>query len=86
MITVLLFSDLDKIHTGIGDRLSVFFQWTTTFFAGIVVGFVYEWRLTLVMLGATPFLVASAAFLVRVSSFYKRCLAYKASARYTYMV
>ena len=85
MITVLLFSDLDKIHTGIGDRLSVFFQWTTTFFAGIVVGFVYEWRLTLVMLGATPFLVASSAFLIRVSSFHKRRFVYKASARYTYV-
>ena len=80
-----LFSDLDKIHAGIGDRLSVFFQWTTSFFAGIVVGFVYEWRLTLAMLGATPFLVASSAFLIRVSSFRKRRFVYKASARYTYV-
>ena len=58
---------MDKIHTGIGDRLSVFIQWTTSFIGGIVVGFIYEWRLTLVMLGATPFMVASATFIVRVS-------------------
>ena len=61
------FSDIDKIHTGIGDRLSVFIQWTTSFVGGVVVGFVYEWRLTLVMLGATPFMAISAAFYVRVS-------------------
>ena len=65
--SVAVFSDVDKVHTGIGDRLSVFFQWTTSFFGGIVVGFIYEWRLTLVMLGVTPFMVVSVAFLVRVS-------------------
>ena len=59
-------SDTDKIHTGIGDRLSVFIQWTTSFVGGIIVGFTYEWRLTLVMLGATPLVVISMAFLVRV--------------------
>ena len=58
---------MDKIHDGIGDRLSVFFQWTTSFFAGVVIGFIYEWRLTLVLLGATPFMIASAAYFVRVS-------------------
>ena len=68
MIRALLFSDIDKIHTGIGDRLSVFFQWTTSFFAGIVIGFIYDWRLTLVMLAVTPFLVASGALYVVVSS------------------
>jgi len=58
---------MDKIHGGIGDRLSTFIQWTTSFFGGIVVGFVYDWRLTLVMLAGTPFLVISAAILVTVS-------------------
>ena len=47
--------------------MSVFIQWTTSFVAGVIIGFIYEWRLTLVMLGATPFMVASAAFIVRVS-------------------
>ena len=58
---------MDKVHTGIGDRLSVFIQWTTSFIGGIVVGFIYEWRLTLVMLGTAPFMVISTAFLIRVS-------------------
>ncbi|XP_065884882.1 ATP-dependent translocase ABCB1-like [Dysidea avara] len=61
-----LSDDMDKIHGGIGDRLSTFIQWTSSFFGGIVVGFIYDWRLTLVMLGGTPFLVISAAFVVRM--------------------
>ena len=61
------FRDMDKIHTGIGDKLSIFIQWTTSFVAGIVVGFIYDWRLTLLMLGTTPFLILSTAFLIRVS-------------------
>ena len=65
---LLPYSDMDKVHTGIGDRLSTFIQWTTSFFGGVIVGFIYDWRLTLVMLGAAPFMVASAAFLVRVST------------------
>ena len=68
MITELLFSNIDKIHTGIGDRLSVFFQWTSSFVAGIVIGFVFDWRLTLVMLATIPFMVVSAAYFLRVSN------------------
>jgi len=39
----------------------------TGFVGGIIAGFVYDWRLTLVMLGATPFMMASIAFLDWVS-------------------
>ena len=53
-------SDLDKVQAGIGDKLSIFFQWITTFFAGLVIGFTVDYRLTLVILGITPFLVAAA--------------------------
>ena len=42
------------------------FQWTSSFVAGVVIGFIYDWRLTLVMLGTAPFLVASAAYFVKV--------------------
>ena len=58
---------MNKVHKGIGDRLSTFIQWMTGFVGGIVAGFVYDWRLTLVMLGATPFMMASIAFLDWVS-------------------
>ena len=82
MITELPSSDIDKIYSGIGDRLSVFFQWTTTFVAGIVIGFIYEWRLTLVLLGATPFMIGSAAWYVHVSHLYS--VQYKTVLYYTH--
>ncbi|XP_065886141.1 ATP-dependent translocase ABCB1-like [Dysidea avara] len=55
--------DMNKVHNGIGDRLSTFIQWMTGFVGGVIAGFVYDWRLTLVMLGTTPFTMASVAFL-----------------------
>jgi len=58
---------MNKIHKGIGDRLSTFIQWITGFVGDIVAGFVCDWRLTLVMIGATPFIIAAIAFLDWVS-------------------
>ena len=61
-------SDIDKIHDGIGDKLAILVQWVVTFFAGFIIGFVRDWRLTLFLLGAvTPFLVVSAAAFSKVS-------------------
>ena len=59
---------MNKVHNGIGDRLSTFIQWMTGFVGGVIAGFVYDWRLTLVMLGTTPFTMASVAFLNWVST------------------
>ena len=64
---LILYSDIEKIHTGIGDRLSVFIQWTTSSIGGIIVGFIYDWRLALVMIGVTFFMITSIVLLVRVS-------------------
>ena len=38
------------IYTGIGDKLGIFIQWSTTFVAGIVIAFVRHWELTLLLL------------------------------------
>ena len=50
-------SDVEKIHDGIGDKVALFVQWISTFFGGFVIGFFKDWRLTLVLVGFTPFLV-----------------------------
>lgn len=67
-VSCLLYSDLDKVQAGIGDKLSIFFQWITTFFAGLVIGFVVDFRLTLVILGITPFLAIAAFVMAKVCS------------------
>ncbi|XP_052792991.1 ATP-dependent translocase ABCB1-like isoform X1 [Mya arenaria] len=56
-------NDISKIHDGIGDKMGQFFQWFSGFIAGVVIGFVYGWKLTLVILAISPAL-AAAAFLM----------------------
>ena len=49
-------SDVNKIQEGIGDKIGTFFQWTCAFLAGVIIGFVYGWLLTLVILAVSPLL------------------------------
>ncbi len=53
--------------SGIGDKLVLFFQWISTFFAGFAIGFVRDWRLTLVLMGLVPFLALGGALMSWVS-------------------
>ena len=61
-----LCSDTEKIRAGIGDKLSIFIQWVTTFVAGFVIAFVREWRFTLLLLAFVPFLVIAGAVMSKV--------------------
>ena len=60
------FSDVDKIHDGIGDKLATLVQWIATFFAGFAVAFVRDWHLTLFMLGITPIIAVVAGIFSKV--------------------
>ncbi|XP_030350565.1 ATP-binding cassette sub-family B member 5 isoform X1 [Strigops habroptila] len=56
-----LTDDINTIHEGIGDKICIFVQFFATFVAGIIIGFIYGWKLTLVILSVSPLLAASAA-------------------------
>ncbi|TFJ95773.1 vang-like protein 2 [Platysternon megacephalum] len=56
-----LTDDINTIHEGIGDKFCIFVQFFATFLTGIVIGFVYGWKLTLVILSVSPLLLAAAA-------------------------
>ncbi|KGL80184.1 Multidrug resistance protein 1, partial [Tinamus guttatus] len=56
-----LTDDINTIHQGIGDKICIFVQFFATFLAGIIIGFVHGWKLTLVILSISPLLAASAA-------------------------
>eukprot|EP00117_Sycon_ciliatum_P005125 scpid61972/ scgid9202/ Multidrug resistance protein 1A; ATP-binding cassette sub-family B member 1A; MDR1A; Multidrug resistance protein 3; P-glycoprotein 3 len=61
--------DLVKVYGGIGDKNGLFFQWIATHVAGLIIGFVKGWKLTLVVLfGGGPFLVASGIFVSKLVS------------------
>nr|XP_009679076.1 PREDICTED: ATP-binding cassette sub-family B member 5 isoform X2 [Struthio camelus australis] len=56
-----LTDDINTIHDGIGDKICIFVQFFATFLAGIIIGFIHGWKLTLVILSVSPLLAASAA-------------------------
>ena len=56
-----MYSDIDKVQEGIGDKLAQFLQAFATFLAGFAIAFSQDWRLTLFILGFTPFLAIAAS-------------------------
>ncbi|KAL8165277.1 UNVERIFIED_CONTAM: Multidrug resistance protein 1 [Gekko kuhli] len=57
----ILVRDINTIQEGIGDKISLIVQFSSTFVAGIIIGFVHGWKLTLVILAVSPLLVLSGA-------------------------
>lgn len=62
-------SDLEKVATGIGDKLAFIFQALGSFFGGLVVGFVYVWQLALLMIGCAPIVMILGGVVQRVRYF-----------------
>ncbi|XP_063158096.1 ATP-binding cassette sub-family B member 5 [Candoia aspera] len=56
-----LTEDINTIHKGIGDQFSIIIQHFSTLLTGIIIGFVYGWKLTLVILSISPLIAASGA-------------------------
>eukprot|EP00731_Ephydatia_muelleri_P002268 Em0001g2268a len=54
-------NDLDKIHDGIGDKMSIFIQFVATFFGGLVISFVRSWKVALLLLAFIPILALCAS-------------------------
>ncbi|XP_036400577.1 bile salt export pump-like isoform X2 [Megalops cyprinoides] len=55
--------DINKINDAIADQVSIFIQRFTTFVCGFMVGFFKGWKLTLVILAASPLIGVGAAFM-----------------------
>lgn len=61
-----LTDDVTKIQNGIGDKVAMVIQSVTMFLAGFTIGFVYSWKLTLVILSLTPALVVTGGITGKV--------------------
>uniref|UniRef100_UPI00358EA8DA ATP-dependent translocase ABCB1-like isoform X2 n=1 Tax=Myxine glutinosa TaxID=7769 RepID=UPI00358EA8DA len=57
--------DINVIHDGIGDKISLLAQVLATFVGGIVIGFFHGWKLTLVILAVSPLIAISLAVLTK---------------------
>ena len=62
-LTHLVISDINLIQGGIGDKLATAVQYLTNFIVGLIVGFIYGWKLTLLIVACAPILLlAGIAF------------------------
>ncbi|KAJ8352304.1 hypothetical protein SKAU_G00237800 [Synaphobranchus kaupii] len=55
--------DINKINDAIADQVGIFIQRFTTFVSGFMLGFVKGWKLTLVMIAASPLIGVGAALM-----------------------
>ncbi|KAF7670004.1 hypothetical protein LDENG_00090250 [Lucifuga dentata] len=55
--------DINKINDAIADQVSIFLQRFTTFVCGFCIGFVKGWKLTLVIIAASPLLAAGTGLM-----------------------
>uniref|UniRef100_A0A3B3S5S1 ABC-type xenobiotic transporter n=1 Tax=Paramormyrops kingsleyae TaxID=1676925 RepID=A0A3B3S5S1_9TELE len=56
-----LTDDINTINDGLGDKICLFVQFFCAFIAGLIIGFINGWKLTLVILAVSPLLAGSAA-------------------------
>ncbi|XP_039305776.1 multidrug resistance protein homolog 49 isoform X2 [Solenopsis invicta] len=60
--------DLERMKDGIGEKLSIITYLITSFFASVIISFVYGWKLTLVMLSCAPIIIIATAIVAKVQS------------------
>ncbi|XP_071446041.1 ATP-dependent translocase ABCB1-like [Hetaerina americana] len=63
-----LSDDLERIREGLGSKFSMVLQFVSTFIAGLIVGLIANWRLTLVIMGISPLLIGTSAYLAKMAS------------------
>lgn len=63
-----LSEDLNKVHDGMGTKIGMFFANITTVIVGFVMGFVYGWKLTLVIIAVSPLIVIAGGIIGKLLS------------------
>ncbi|VDM47301.1 unnamed protein product, partial [Toxocara canis] len=61
-----VFENIDKIKDGVGDKVGLILRGVTMFVTCIVLGFIYQWRITLVMIGMGPVSAALMSSMARL--------------------
>jgi len=65
-LTSKLFDNLERIKEGTGDKVALAVQFLAQFFGGFIVAFIYDWKLTLIMLSLSPFMVICGVFIAKL--------------------
>ena len=53
---------------GIADKMGNFFQWFAGFVGGVTLGFIFGWKLALVILAVSPLLMLAAIIMTKVGA------------------
>ena len=59
-------SDIDKIQSGIGDKMAIFLQYFTTFVTAFIIAYFVNWKLALVVSVTLPVVIAMGVLLTKV--------------------
>lgn len=62
-------SDVEKIQSGIGDKVALFLQYFSTFIAGFAIGFIINWKMALVVSTMLPILTTMAFLSAKVRDY-----------------
>lgn len=68
---IVYFSDITKIQTGIGDKIGSLVQAVSMLLGGFIIGFIYSWKLTLVIIACTPLILIAAFATGKVKEYFK---------------
>ena len=59
--------DLNQVYDGIGHKIGMFIHAITVVIVGFVMGFVYGWKLTLVIIAVSPLLAIAGGLIGKVN-------------------
>eukprot|EP01134_Creolimax_fragrantissima_P003938 CFRG3938T1 len=65
-LTARVAGDVVKIESAIGDKVGNFVQYMSMCIAGFIIGFIYGWKLTLVIVATTPILAGGGAMMAKL--------------------
>ena len=60
---MICFRDLNKLVEGMGEKFARFIQCMMTFIGAYVIGFIYGWKLTLVLLAMLPLMALAGGLM-----------------------
>uniref|UniRef100_A0AC34RQC6 ABC transmembrane type-1 domain-containing protein n=1 Tax=Panagrolaimus sp. JU765 TaxID=591449 RepID=A0AC34RQC6_9BILA len=60
-----LFDNLERVKEGTGDKVGLLIQFIGQFFTGYIIGFTYDWKMTLILIGFAPFIIISGLFMAK---------------------
>ena len=61
--------DLNKVNDGIGQKIGMFIMSITLVLVGFILGFVYGWKLTLVIISISPLIAIAGGIMGKVITY-----------------